>query len=31
MLKIYQSKTQCKGDIHRSKTAYHFARTHDRN
>jgi len=21
MLKIYQSKTQCKGDIHRSKTA----------
>jgi len=30
MLKTYQFKTQCKGDIHSSKTAkYHFARTHD--
>jgi len=29
MLKTYQFKTQCKGDIHSSKTAkYHFARTH---
>jgi len=32
MFKTYQFKTQCKGDIRRSKTdcKYHFARTHDR-
>ena len=31
MLKTYQFKTQCKGDIHSSKTPnIIFARTHDR-
>jgi len=30
MLKTYQFKTHCKGNSHSSKTANHFARTHDK-
>ena len=30
MLKTYQFKTHCNSDSQSCKTAYHFARTHDK-